>query len=451
MPVSNRRLCRKKKPSSPPPEVIRIDEATQTRLVCILLVVQAVVSFRAVPRIVELLRELDQVSLRWVPHFTSVINWTVRLGLARLKQAGRMSKPWLAIIDLSIDIGVKKALVVLRVPIDALARRGSAIHLEDCECIGLCVTERTDGDTVAQALSKIFTTAGDPVALIKDGGTDLSQGVALWKAREGKKAVWSIEDIGHVMANALKAQFEKTKAFKRFVSIVHKAGARLRQTKLAFLIPPKLRTKGRFQGISRLGEWAQSMLDALSGRGRAEQHSALAKLRAALAGIAPLRPFIERFASTVRGVAEVLEILKNKGLNQSTYRQCCQLAEQLPERSKVKKRLLVWLQRHLHIQCRLGISQMPLLVSSDIIESLFGKFKHIIERSPQADMNRTTLVIPALCGKIDGQAIAQALAHTTHGDIQRWEQENIPYTVRKQRRAFFHSAGDQKPGILEYP
>ena len=403
------------------------------------------------PRILDLLCELEQLSLRWVPHFTSVINWTVRFGLARLKQVERLGRPWLAIIDLSIDIGVKKALVVLRVPLDALARRGSAIQLEDCECIGLRVTEHTDGDTVARALRQIFAIAGDPVALIKDGGADLGNGVALWRAGEGKKSVWSIEDIGHVMANALKTQFGKTKAFERFVDIVHKAGARLRQTKLAFLVPPKLRTKGRFQSISKLGKWAERMLDALAGRGRAEEHSALAKLRAAMVGFSPLRPFIERFASTVRCVAEVLEILKNKGLNQQTYRQCCELAEQLPKRSKVKKRLLAWLQRHLHIQCRLGISQMSLLVSSDIIESLFGRYKHIIERGPQADMNRTTLVIPALCGKIDGQAIAQALAHTTHGDIQRWEQENIPYTLRKRRRAFFNGKGDQKPGKLEYP
>ncbi len=373
-------LWSEKKPSFQPSEVVSIDEATQTRLVCILLVLQAVVSFRAVPRILYVLREMDFLSLRWVPHFTSVINWTVRFGLAALNQVEPISAPWLAIIDLSIDVGVKKALVVLRVPIEALAQRGSAIQLEDCECIGLCVTEHTDGDTVAKALTQIFATAGDPVALIKDGGTDLGKGVALWKEREGKKSVWSIDDIGHVMANALKAQFEKTKAFERFVGIVHKAGARLRQTKLAFLIPPKLRTKGRFQGISKLGEWAERMLDALAGRGRAEEHSALAKLRAAMVGFSALRPFIERFASTARCVAEVLEILKNKGLNQQTYRQCCELAEQLPKRSKVKKRLLAWLQRHLHIQCRLGISQMPLLVSSDIIESLFGKFKHIIER-----------------------------------------------------------------------
>ncbi len=431
--------------------MVSIDEATETRAVCILLVLQAVVSFRAVPRILHLLRERGYLSLRWVPHFTSVINWSVRFGLAVLNRVAPMGTPWLAIMDHSIDIGVKKALVVLRVPIDALARRGGAIQLEDCECIGLRVTEHTDGETVATELAEIFAIAGDPIAIIKDGGTDLGKGVALGKERAGKRSVWNIEDIGPVMANALKAQFEKTQAFQRFVAIIHQGAARVRQTKLAFLIPPKLRTKGRFQGISKLGQWADNRLPALAGRGRAEQHSALAKLRAAMPGFASLRPFIEQFASTVQAVAQVLEILKNQGLNQQTYRQCRQLAEQLPPRSKVKKRLLAWLQRPLHVQCRLGISQLPLLVSSDIIESLFGKFKHIIERSPQADMNRTTLVIPALCGKVDGPAIAHALAHTTHHDLQQWEQQNIPYTLRKRRRAFFDVRGDQKPGTLECP
>jgi hypothetical protein len=211
-----------------------------------------------------------------------------------------------------------------------------------------------------------------------------------------------------------------------------------------------LRTKGRFQSISKLGAWAEKMLTALAVRGRAEPNSALAKLRAAMPGLAGLRPFIERFACTVQTVAEVLEILKNKGLDQQTYAQCRHLAEKLPPRSKAKKRRVDWLNRHLHVQCRLGISQLPLLVSSDIIESLFGKFKHIIERSPQADMNCTTLLIPALCGQVDAQAIAQALAHTPHRDLQRWEQQHIPYTLRQRRRVFFDAPADQKPGIPEF-
>lgn len=416
-------------------------------MLCILLVLQAVVSFRSVPRILQLFDHQGYVKLGWVPHFTSVINWTLRWGLALLNQVKPVEQPWLAILDHSMDIGVKKVLVVLRVPLPALAGRGSAIRLADCECIGLQVTEHTDGETVCQALRSIFARAGDPVAILKDGGKDLNKGVRLWRERDGKKAVWVLEDIGHVMANALKAQYAKAACFQRFVSIIHQGSARLRQTTLAFLIPPKLRTKGRFQGISRLGEWAQRILSALAGQGRADEHSALAKLRTAMSGLSGLRGFIERFAGTVLTVAEVLEILKNHGLNQDTYRQCCQLAEQLPPRAKVKKRLLSWLKRHLHIQCRLGISQTPLLVSSDIIESLFGTFKYVVARSPQAEMNRTTLVIPALCGQAEPLTIAQALAQTTHRDLQHWEQQHIPETLRQRRGEFFATKGYQKPGM----
>jgi hypothetical protein len=86
------------------------------------------------------------------------------------------------------------------------------------------------------------------------------------------------------------------------------------------------------------------------------------------------------------------------------------------------------------------------MVSSDIVESLFGNFKHILERSPQEDMNRTVLLIPALCGNPDETTISRALNHARHGDLVTWEQENIPYTVRKKRQAFFADDQSQKAG-----
>ena len=105
-------------------------------------------AFRAAPRILELLCDVGYLRLGWVPHFSSVINWTLRLGLAALKQVKPVTEPWLAIVDTSIDIGVKKVLVVLRVSVAALAQRGSAVCLADCECIGLVVSEHSDGETV---------------------------------------------------------------------------------------------------------------------------------------------------------------------------------------------------------------------------------------------------------------------------------------------------------------
>jgi hypothetical protein len=89
-----------------------------------------------------------------------------------------------------------------------------------------------------------------------------------------------------------------------------------------------------------------------------------------------------------------------------------------------------------------------LIVSSDIIESLFGKFKYAIERSPQADMNRTILLIPALCGNINADITAQALNQASCLDLKMWEKENIPYTIRKRRQAFFNQEKNPKSGKI---
>ena len=109
----------------------------------------------------------------------------------------------------------------------------------------------------------------------------------------------------------------------------------------------------------------------------------------------------------------------------------------LPRNSKVKKRLQDWLEKTYKVQ-----QQITSLIgnSSDIIESLFGNFKHIIERSPQADMNRTTLLIPALC--------------TTRNDYQaslkpcitkcQWAALNIPYTML----SFFMKMISKKQGNI---
>jgi hypothetical protein len=66
-------------------------------------------------------------------------------------------------------------------------------------------------------------------------------------------------------------------------------------------------------------------------------------------------------------------------------------------------------------------------------------------------MNRTTLVIPALRGKVDGPAIAHVLAYTTHHDLQQWEQQKISPTLRKRRGAFLNVTGGHTPGTLECP
>lgn len=417
-------------PSRSPGPVL-LDYAYAVRILSVLLVMQAVVSFRSVPRILALTNPQS-----WIPNFTSVINWTLRVGLAKLQEVKPIAERWIALIDMSIDIGLSKLLVVLRVPLGALAARGSAITLADCEAIGLRIRVAWDGESVAAALKDIFDVAGSPSAILKDGGTDLARGTTLWREENKKGSVKLLEDIGHVAANALKREFAKTKAFKNFLAYVKAASRKLWQSTLAYLTPPKLRTKGRFQGITRFTSWARRLKPLLGGKGAVEANSIAGQLRVIAGGLGSHAAFLARFTLTCEVVEHCLEIFKNKGMNRETYRKVMEELARLPEASIVRQRLEIWSQRHLGIQARLSISQTPLLVSTDIIESLFGKFKNALARSPNAEFNRTVLTIPCLCGKLDSSVVAAALNSVNHRQLQKWEAENVVGTQAQARRAF---------------
>jgi hypothetical protein len=418
-----------------------LSAAQQTRSLCILLVIQAVVSYRSIPRLLKLMQTRPTPGLGWIPHFSSVINWTLRLGLGLLQQVKPISAPWLAIIDHSIDVGTKKVLVVLRVRLDTLARRTGALQLADCECIGLQVSETVNGERVAQALGDIFRQAGTPLGIIKDRDATLNKGVRLWST-QAAPTLGVIDDLGHVMATALKQQYQDTAAYTQFIAWTTQAAKQFRQTALAFLVPPKLRKKGRFMSLGRLGKWGKKWLDRLGeARETPGDNDLLEKVQAALPESEQHRAFIQDFAHTTSVLSQVMKILKNRGLDKTTCQECRHLSEQLPATSGVKQRLLGWLDQHIALQQRIARhpeGHYPLPISSDVIESLFGCFKHLIERNPQADMNRSVLLIPVLCGTLQEATISTVLSLTPHAELQQWEQANIPYTIRKKRQEFFH-------------
>ena len=352
-----------------------------------------------------------------------------------LKEIKKIDKPWIAIIDHSINIGTKKLFVVLRIELDVLCKKDKAVTLEDCECVGLKICEVVNGESVKKDLEEIFKISGNPNAIIKDTDYTLNKGVKLYN-KSRKKPILLIEDISHVVAKSLKKEFEETKSYKQFTQLIKNGSARIRNTEIAFLTPPKLRNKARFQNVSRLGKWGEKMMKHFNIRGRAKKGSILERLRLAFPGFSRLKPFILNFSKTTAVTSKIMQRLKNKGLEKSTYDECKIMLKELPRSSRTAKSLRDWLDRHLKIQQQLGSDSMP--ISSDIIESLFGKFKHTIEKSPQSDMNHSILIIPLLCGKISEEKISDALNSVSQKELNEWKEKHIGKTMRMKRIDFLN-------------
>lgn len=402
---------------------------------------RSAISFRSSPKILTQFNDAFLLKLHFLPHFTSVINWSLRLGLGLLKQVTHCSDPWVAIADHSIAFGIAKTFVVLRVRLNVLAKKGRAITLEDCECIGVKICDTVNGESIALDFEEIFEVAGQPVAIIKDCDSSLNKGYHLYCEKMEKDAV-IIDDLSHSVANALKSEFGSSEDFKLLKLLSADGGRRLRQTNLAYLTPPKLRVKGRFMSIARVAKWSLKILDMLSVKGKAKQGSQLEKLREAFPGFILLKPFIQRFFNTTNITTLIMEILKNKGLYFETFHECMKLTTRLPKRSLLKVKIEEWLSKHFSIQKEIG--HLPLLISSDIIETLFGKFKSINERTPQSEMNRSVLLLPALCGQLNEKIIENAMSLASQKNLNDWEHKHVPDTMRKKRHNLFAKIRIQK-------
>lgn len=81
-----------------------------------------IVSFRAIPRIIEVFSYFFKLPIKKY-HFTSVINWSLKVGLYKLQSSKQSSERWTAIMDASIKLGKKKLLLILKVRSSIMSKR----------------------------------------------------------------------------------------------------------------------------------------------------------------------------------------------------------------------------------------------------------------------------------------------------------------------------------------
>ena len=379
--------------------------------------------------------------MSWVPHFTTAIGWALRLGLHRLQQAQRhLDEQWVCIADFTIQIGCKKALIVLRVPVSALSQ-GKALTLKQVDVIGLSLGETWNGERVKTVLLSLFQRCGWPSHVVSDCGSDMKKGIVDALLEAPNRASW-ISDVTHFVANALKHYYAKLFLFQQFQTFCTRIRPRLQQTKFAFLLPPKARAKGRFLSVSRQAEWGLQTLAYLEAKERARAPEATA-LAQALRGLKSFKLFLMTFVRNTTCLNEVMKIVKTQGLSAASMQACQERLGDLPARSLIRKEVSHYLQHYLPV---VELSASPLLGSSDVIESLIGKAKQRLEAQGRNELNKSILLIPCMCGELTQDLVAEALTTVRVQDVTTWVSENVGDTMQAKRRRELPRSQPQKPG-----
>ena len=386
-------------------------------------------SFRASSKVLRSFLPFGAGLISRVPHFTTGIEWALRVGLHCLQQAQcHLDEKWVGIADFTIQIGSKKALIVLRVPLSALSK-GKALTLKQVEVIGLSLSETWNGELVKTYLVSLFERCGWPSHMVSDGGSDIKKGIvdALLEAPDG--ASW-ISDVTHFVANALKHYYAKLSLFQQFQTLCRRIRQRLQQTRFAFLLPPKARAKGRFLSVSRQAEWGLRTIAYLDEKER-EPSPEAKTLAYVLRGLKPFKRFLTILVRNTTCLNEVMRMVKTQGLSAASIQACQERLGDLPARSPIRKEVSHYLQQYLPV---VESNDSPMLGSSDVIESLIGKAKQRLEANGRSELNKSILLIPCMCGDLTQDLVAEALTTVRVQDVTTWVSENVGETMQSIRR-----------------
>jgi hypothetical protein len=359
------------------------------------------ISFRAVARVLRLLAEGCGITKAPCPQ--TVINWITRLAIVRSDaarslrglplRAAPFSNGLIWMIDISIGLGAGKILAVVAIDAHHHHLTPGAPSLEHARCMGVAVADSWTGDTIAEFLGRLIARVGRPAAYLKDGGGDLRNAVACLE--EQGLGSPCIDDMSHAVAAMLKRSYQDHPAFETFVSACGRVSGNVKQTILACLAPPKVRTKARFMNVHRLFTWADRVLH-LSPSGGAKTGSPLAKLRACLEQLPACKALITRFRGDASGLLACQQIVKMQGLSHATLAQCEPLLATMPS-AALRRECRAYLVYQLETATTLGLDHIGLPISSDAIESLFGVAKRHGMGETQ-DARRMALRLPAFCG-----------------------------------------------------
>ncbi len=376
------------------------------------LFLEARISFRAVSRVLALLAWA--LGIQKAPCPQTIINWVIRLTIVRIDAARTLrglpldhapfTNGLIWMIDISIGLGSGKILAVLALDAHHHQLVAGAPALRHVHCLGVAVADSWTGETIAELLGRLIAQLGRPAAYLKDRGSDLHKAAALLE--DDGLGSPCLDDISHAAAGMLKRIYQHHPAFERFVSACGRVSGKLKQTLLACLAPPAVRTKARFMNVHRLVTWADRVL-RLSPPGGAKRGSMLAKLRDALGDLPDCRSLIKRFRGDASALLACQEVLKTHGLGVATVAQCEPLIDVIPT-AAIRQEFRAYLHYQLETAKTLGLDQVGLPLSSDTIESLFGVGKrHGVGET--LDAARIALRLPTICGLPTRQEAEQVL------------------------------------------
>jgi len=373
--------------------------------------------------------------------YYSVRLWLLRLGLYQLNRPKERANDWMWIIDHTMMVGDRKCLIILAIRQSAWNAKNRVLSHEDVDIIDLQPVTESTGQVVYRQMEAATVKTGVPRAICSDDGRDLHRGIALF--REAHPATVWMYDVKHKTAILLKHDLENDASWQEFVGQVNRFKQRVSVTPLACLLPPQQRGKARYMSVDVLVDWAEKHLPLL------DRPDVLVQIGLDAATVEKKLGWLREYCPQIRRWREMLDVIETTEhyvRHQGIHRKAAdELAALLPKpiseaACSLRRELLAFVQEEAQ-QARKG---ERLLGSSEVLESVIGKYKCVAGERGQHGLTGMVLSIGALVGHVTVEAVQAALVDVPNQDVWDWCQTHLGTTVQGIRRRIVQALGTEQ-------
>jgi hypothetical protein len=398
-------------------------------------------SLRAAARILEWLLPTFGLGSQ-SPSYHALRLWLLRVGLFELQRTKERGEDWVWIVDHTQQLGDKKLLLIIGLRLSQWTP-GEPLSYVDVRLLVLDPVTKATGEVLCQQLLRQAEQTGVPRAIVSDGARDLRLGVKLFCERHPRTA-W-IYDIKHYTALLLQRELERDPRWATFTAAANRTKQQCSVTALAFLNPPQQRGKARYLNLQELLAWGTKTLAWLDDpQAVAAAQVEPARWEAKLGWLREYRAALEEWQAVMNVVEAVESHVRRQGLSRG-------LADELRPQltalasSGMSRRLCDKLLEHLAEQSLQCVEDEHLPASSEVLESLIGKYKRLQGEQTHHGVTSLALGLGTVLTHDLPQTLRAAIEQVRTFDLKQWCRENLGVTVQACRRqlALFHASREQ--------
>jgi len=301
------------------------------------------------------------------------------------------------------------------------------------------VSQKATGEVIHEKLELLSTRVGIPRQILGDHGSNLKKGIQLYQ-KEHPQVIYTY-DVTHAMSNLLKQELTQDESYPKFLKSCRECRLQLQQTELAFLAPPSQRSQCRYFNVERLVNWGKQLLrvprEVILKLMSPDERSVMAqKLEEKFLWLTDYRESLKRWEILIVLTRTLEAQVKAEGFKRKG------LENFEAEISDLKIPYSLWkfkekIVEYISFETGKITTKNSILATTDVVESLFGKYKKFSSRCPLKDLRQMLLTIPLSTLELTNDLVKKALESIQGIDLKDWVEQVFGLSMLSKRKTVF--------------